>query len=170
MILFILFGWELSVFPIPHFFSLSSLLTFTEIGFTFPSEPFFIPLSSVSAFSPLNQVNESSAISGPLTPDPWVEAQGSGLYTKIDYRLWVRIRWHWKHTMGSAVCSRVSSHILLWPPQGKVSETYGLSWKSPGTQNFLCGTTVYRNKNNTAKHLKLWKHMQRPPKIQQYNF
>lgn len=79
MILFILFGWELSVFPIPHFFSLSSLLTFTEIGFTFPSEPFFIPLSSVSAFSPLNQVNESSAISGPLTPDPWVEAQGSGL-------------------------------------------------------------------------------------------
>lgn len=62
-------------------------LTSTEIGFMLPSEPFFIPLSSVSALTPLNQVHESQVISGPLTPDPWIVAQALVSYTKIDGRL-----------------------------------------------------------------------------------
>jgi len=63
-------------------------LTFTEIGFTVPSELFFlIPLSSVSALTPLNQVHESQVISGPPTPDAWIVAQALVSYTKIDCRL-----------------------------------------------------------------------------------
>ena len=111
--LLILFGWELWVFPMPHFFSLSPPVDLHRNSlFTSIWAFFFIPPSSISASSPLNQVNELSAISDPLTPDPRVEVWGSGrLHERCAWtQLQLGIPWRWKHRTGSAVCSPVSSH------------------------------------------------------------
>lgn len=161
------FGWKLSAFPMPQFFSLSPLLTSTVTGFTLLSESFFIPLSSISTFSPLNQDDESSAARSPLTPDPQVEAHCSGILRCLpadicEPGMW----WHWKHRMGSTICSHVSSHrrklFTFYHPQEK-SQTQTaclgehLILRISYLELYFTGM-----KKNTVKHLKLWKCMQRP--------
>ena len=142
-------------------------LTFKEIGFTVPPEPFFffIPLSSVSALTPLNQVHESQVISGPPTPDPWIVAQALVSYTKIDCRLWARTPWHWKSQDGlNCLPLNFFSHSS-WPPTGRSCRNrwpvLEITWYS----EFLVWNCILQGKKKIVKHVKLWKLMQRSLKI-----